>query len=121
MAVAVAPAMGSESDTFVKSSLAATVRMAGVAPVLTLAVAPAFPLGSLELSFRVNREEGSIITLMVTWAVLVAASTKAGHVYPEMSIEIARIASLHFTSSHIGRSMGLATWNKGQKGFPLKR
>ena len=81
MAEAVEPAMGSESDPFVESLPATTVSIAGAAPVLTLAVA------LLELSFRVNREEGSIITPRVRWAVLVAASTKAGPVYPGMSIE----------------------------------
>lgn len=111
MAEAVEPAMGSESDPFVESLPATTVSIAGAAPVLTLAVA------LLELSFRVNREEGSIITPRVRWAVLVAASTKAGPVYPGMSIDIARIASLHFTSFHIGRSMGLSIWNKDKGAF----
>jgi hypothetical protein len=131
--VAVAAAEGSTSVPVVKSSIAATVSIAGVAPVLTLAVAPAlfcapemrrfpadFIFGSLELSFKVNCEEGSIVTLTVTWAVLVAASTEAGHVYLRMSMKIARIASLHFISFHIGYSIGLATWNKRQRGFLLK-
>jgi hypothetical protein len=109
--------MGSVSDPFVKSSIAATVRMAGAAPLLTLAVAPDFTLGSLELSFKVNREEDSTVKVRVTWAVLVAASTKAGPVYPGMSTEIARIASLDFTSFHIERSKWLSTWNKGQEVF----
>jgi len=73
VAVAVAAATGSASVPVIKSLLAATVRMAGVEPALTVAVAPDFLFGSLELSFRVNCEVGAIVTFKVTVAVLVAA------------------------------------------------
>jgi len=89
--------------------------MAGVAPVLTLAVAPDFILGSLELSFRVNREEGSTVKVRFTWAVLVAASTKAGPVYTGISMEIARIA---VCTSHLPTSR--APWGC-QPGIEDKR
>jgi hypothetical protein len=131
--VSVTAADGSTSVPVVKSSIAATVRIAGAAPVLTLAVAPAlfcapemrrfpadFIFGSSELSFKVNCEEGAAVKVSITRAVLVAASTEAGHVYLRMSTKIARIASLHFTSFHIGYSIGLSTWNKRQRGFLLK-
>ncbi len=117
VAVAVTPAMRLVSDPLMESALAATVRIAGVVPVLTFAVAPDFLLGSLELSFRVNCEEGATVKVMVTRAVPVAASTKAGPVYLRMSMKIARTASLHHMSFHIEALIGLPTRIKGRKAF----
>ena len=82
---------------------AVTVRMAGLDPVFTLAVAampevrrfaPFFMSELLIFSLRVNCEDGSIVTRRVTDAVLVAASTKAGPVYLRMRMKIARIANM---------------------------